>query len=161
MTGSPTNEPDPAATTEHNGRLVARRPLRWATVLVGTYLGISVLTLVAIFMVCHNASAVTDAVWVRGSIVALTAALMFLFAIRATRGSRGAYLRLRIVSAIMLVAIMVIVALPGTLPLWMKIEQGLCGAVLLGVVAIVNGRAARSAFGGACARTAPHDEACS
>jgi hypothetical protein len=56
------------------------------------------------------------------------------------RGSSGGYLRLRLVSAIMLVAIAAIIALPGTFPLWMKIEQGVCGLLLLGVVVIVNGK---------------------
>ena len=39
-----------------------------------------------------------------------------------------------------------IIALPGTFPLWMKIEQGVCGFLLIGVVAIVNGRHLRSLF---------------
>jgi hypothetical protein len=46
----------------------------------------------------------------------------------------------------MLVAIAVIIALPGTFPLWMKIEQGVCGLLLLGVVLVVNGKHLRSAF---------------
>jgi hypothetical protein len=44
----------------------------------------------------------------------------------------------------MLVAIVVIIAIPGSFPLWMKIEQGACGLVLLGVVAIVNGKQLRA-----------------
>jgi hypothetical protein len=46
----------------------------------------------------------------------------------------------------MVAAIAVIIALPGTFPLWMKIEQGVCGLILLGVVVIVNGRHLRSLF---------------
>jgi hypothetical protein len=46
----------------------------------------------------------------------------------------------------MVAAIAVIIALPGTFPLWMKIEQGVCGLILLGVVVIVNGRRLRSLF---------------
>ena len=45
-----------------------------------------------------------------------------------------------------LAAIAVIIALPGTFPLWMKAEQGACGLLLTGVVAIVNGKHARSLF---------------
>ncbi|MEU8682362.1 hypothetical protein [Streptomyces sp. NPDC048611] len=44
--------------------------------------------------------------------------------------------------------------LPGTFPLWLKIEQGVCGALLTGVTAIGNGRQLRSAF----APTAARDE---
>jgi len=48
----------------------------------------------------------------------------------------------------MLVAIVVIIALPGTFPLWMKFEQGVCGLLLLGVALIVNGKHLRSVFTG-------------
>jgi hypothetical protein len=114
--------------------------------LAGGYLGISVLTLVAIAVLRDDAAAVNAAVWIRGTIVVASASLTFAFAVRAARGSRRAYLRLRIVSAVMLVAIAVIIVLPGTFPLWMKIEQGACGLLLTGVVVVVNGRRIRSLF---------------
>ena len=49
-----------------------------------------------------------------GVIVAASALLTFAFAVRTARGSRRAYLRLRIASAIMLAAIVVIIAIPGS-----------------------------------------------
>jgi hypothetical protein len=72
--------------------------------------------------------------------------LSWVFAARLARGSRRAHLRLRLVSAIMLVAIVVIIAIPGGFPVWLKVEQGVCGLLLLGVVLIVNGRRMRSLF---------------
>jgi hypothetical protein len=116
--------------------------------LVGAYLGLSVATFAAIVALRHHASIVTDAVWVRGTIVVASALLTFLFAVRAAGGSRGAYRRLRIISAVMVVAIVAIIAVPGTFPVWMKIEQGVCGLLLLGVVTVVNGRHLRSLFAG-------------
>jgi hypothetical protein len=62
------------------------------------------------------------------------------------RGTSRAYLRLRIVSTVTVVAIAVTIALPGTFPLWMKIEQGFCGLLLLGVVFLANGKLMRSMF---------------
>ncbi|MFJ9470257.1 hypothetical protein [Streptomyces caniferus] len=59
---------------------------------------------------------------------------------------RRSYLRLRLASALMPVAIAVIIALPGGFPTWLKLEQGVCGALLLGAVMIVNGRRMRAAF---------------
>ena len=50
------------------------------------------------------------------------------------------------ITCIMVVAIAVIVALPGPFPLWLKIEQGACGVLLLGVVMVVNGAHLRSVF---------------
>jgi archaellum biogenesis protein FlaJ (TadC family) len=78
--------------------------------------------------------------------VVASALLTFSFTVRAARGSRRAFLRLRLISAIMVVAIVVIIALPGTFPVWMKIEQGGCGLLLLGVVGLVNGGHLRARF---------------
>jgi hypothetical protein len=55
-------------------------------------------------------------------------------------------LRLRIISIVTTVAIVVIVALPGTFPVWLKIEQSACGVLMLGVALLANGRTARSRF---------------
>jgi hypothetical protein len=120
--------------------------LRTVTALVGTYLGISVLTLVAIILLRNNPQVVNTAVWIRGTLVVSSAILLFVFALRARAGATRAFLRVRLVSAILLVAIIVIVALPGTFPTWMKIEQAVCGLVLLAVVILVNGRRLRTFF---------------
>ena len=114
--------------------------------LVAGYLGIGVLALVAIVLLRNNAAEVNSAVWTRSVIVIITAALLLVFTVRAARGSRGAYRRLRIVSIVTPVAIAVIIAVPGAFPLWMKIEQGVCGVVMIGVAVIVNGRHLRSLF---------------
>ena len=116
--------------------------------LVAGYLAICVLALVAIVLLRNNAAEVNSAVWTRSVIVVITAVLLFVFTARAARGSRGAYRRLRIVSIVTPVAIAVIIAVPGAFPLWMKIEQGVCGAVMIGVAMIVNGRHLRSLFAG-------------
>lgn len=89
-----------------------------------------------------------SAVWTRGTIVALSALFTLTFTVRATSGSCRAYLRLRIVSAVMLAAIVVIIALPGPFPVWMKLEQGLCGVLLAGVCTVANGKSLRALFGG-------------
>lgn len=123
-----------------------RATLRAVTVLVGTYLVISVVTLIAIVIFRDNPAIVTAAVWVRGSLVVASAALMFVFALRAASGAPRAFLRVRLISAIMLVAIVVIIALPGTFPLWLKLEQSVCGALLLVVVILVNSKRMRAHF---------------
>ena len=120
--------------------------LRSVQLLVAGYLAISLLTLIAIIALRNHTSMVNDAVWTRGTIVVGSAVLTFLFARSAARGSRRGYLRLRIVSAVMLVAIVVIISLPGVFPLWMKGEQAVCGLLLLGVALLVNGKHLRSVF---------------
>ncbi|MEU5090089.1 hypothetical protein [Streptomyces sp. NPDC021356] len=133
----PTSASDPAPT----GR--ALRPVKR---LVGCYLALSVATLVAVFLLRDHADVVDDAVWTRTVIVAGSAALTYTFAVGAARGSRRAFLRLRIVTAVMTVAVAVIVALPGLFPVWLRIEQSVCGLLLLGVVLVVNGREMRALF---------------
>lgn len=119
------------------------KPLK---VLAASYLAVSVLTLLAVVMLRHHPSIVTDAVWVRTTIVVISSALTFTFAVRAAAGSRGAYRRLRILSLVMVVAIGVIIALPGTFPIWLKLEQGVCGLLLIGVVILANRRPVRALF---------------
>lgn len=123
-----------------------RAALRSTRLLVGGYVGLSVLTLAAIIVMRHDAALVNPAVWTRGTIVVASALLMHEFAAGAARGSRLAFLRLRLASAVMVAAIAVIVALPDPFPVWMKIDQACCGLILTGVVVIVNGRHLRSLF---------------
>jgi hypothetical protein len=107
---------------------------------------LSVLTLAAIVVLRNHPDLVTDAVWVRATIVVLSSLLTLLFTRQAANGSRRGYLRLRLVSAIMLVAIAVIVALPGAFPVWLRLEQAVCGLLLLGVVIDINSSGVRAAF---------------
>ena len=113
--------------------------------LVGGYAGLSLLTVVAIVLMRNHPKLVTDAVWTRALIVAASSLLMLRFTVRAERGSHRSFLRLRIASAVMLTAIVVIVALPGAFPVWLRAEQAACGLLVLGVVTLVNGPALRSA----------------
>jgi hypothetical protein len=118
-----------------------------ARLLVGGFFCLSVLTLVAAAALRNHPALVNDAVWIRGGIVAADGLLMLAFTARAARGSRGAYRRARILSAITIAAVAVIVALPGTIPAWMKAEQAVCGLIMIAVAAILSGGALRSAFG--------------
>ncbi len=110
--------------------------------LISGYAAVSLLTLVAVIVFRHDATMVTTAVWIRSTIVAASSLLTLFFAVRAARGDRRMLLRLRVVTAVMLVAIVVIIALPGTFPLWLKFEQGICGLLLLAVVVHINRRRA-------------------
>jgi hypothetical protein len=132
--------------TRTSTQLPTRDALRGVRRLVGCYLAVSVAAVVAMVLLRQDAAAVNDAVWTRGILVVVSALLTNLFAARAAGGSRRAFLRLRIVSVVMVVAIAVIIALPGMFPLWLKVEQGVCGLLLLGVALLVNGGRLRSVF---------------
>jgi hypothetical protein len=102
------------------------------------FLVLSLATLVVAFALRHHPAMVNPAVWVRGTIVAASALLAHIFAVR------GLVRRLRILTIIWIVAIAVIVSLPGTFPLWLKLEQVACGLLLLGVLFTLPRRSARS-----------------
>lgn len=110
--------------------------------LVRGYVAVSVLTMVTMVVFRNDGTMVTDSVWIRGTLVAVASLVTLFLAVRAARGERKMLLRLRIVTSIMLVAIVVIIALPGLFPLWFKLEQGVCGLLLLPVVVQLNRRPA-------------------
>ena len=128
------------------GRPPVQSALRTMMLLVGCYVALSLATLVVIIVLRHHPTIVTQPSWVRVIIVAPTALLMIRFAVGTLRGSRRLYGWLRVTSAIVLAAIVAVIAIPGDFPLWLKIEQGVAGLLLLGVVLIINGRLVRLAF---------------
>jgi hypothetical protein len=140
---SPAAEPESTPASEQAPTARALRPVER---LVGCYLALSVATLVAVFLLRDHADLVDDAVWTRTVIVVASAALTRAFTVGAARGSRRAFLRLRVVTAVMTVAVAVVVALPGLFPVWLRVEQSVCGLLLLGVVLVVNGRDVRALF---------------
>lgn len=110
---------------------------RTITLLVRGYVALSVLTVAAIILLSAvRPSLVNPAAWVRGVIVAGTSILTLAFARGAARGRPRALLRLRIVVAVILVAIAAVLAFVP-LPLWMVIEQATCGLLLLATALIV------------------------
>jgi hypothetical protein len=106
--------------------------------LVGGYAAVSVLTLGTVIVFRHDAAMVTPGVWGRGTIVAAASLLTLFLAVRAEHGDRRMRRRLRLVTTITLAAIVVIVALPGAFPVWFRLEQAICGLLLLPVVVQVN-----------------------
>lgn len=115
-------------------------------VLVACYVGLGLLGFGATVLLRDHPQLVNTAVWVRGSIVLATSALMYRFAAMAARDKRSSFLRLRIASITIPVAIAVIIALPDPFPVWMKVQQGLCALVVAGVAVLVNRRFLREYF---------------
>jgi hypothetical protein len=135
------------STVTASGSPTTRSALGPIIALVSVYLTLSLLTIAIAIVFRGDLALVNSAVWIRGSIVAVTAALMLRFAVGARSGNPRAYLRLRITSAVMVVAIAVIlVAIPGDFPLWMRIEQATCGALLIVVVVLANRSGIRAVF---------------
>jgi hypothetical protein len=124
----------------------AREPFRAITGLLAGYLGLGIAALVAVIVLRHHPAEVNAAAWVRSIIVVGTALILLSAARLAARGSRGAFRRLRVISVVTTVAIVVVVALPGPFPGWLKAEQSVCGLLMLAVALLANGRTARARF---------------
>ncbi len=91
-------------------------------------------------------SAVDGAVWTRCSAVLASSVVLLLLTIGAARGSRSAWIRIRIISVVVVAAVVVIVSIPGFLPTWVRIEQGVCGGLVLPVAILVNMGRTRALF---------------
>jgi hypothetical protein len=133
-------------TTEYatSGQLGTAAVFHKIQLLLGGYLGVSILALGAIVLMRNHTAEVNSAVWGQGIVVAGSALGAFMVALRAARGSRSAYWRLRILSVVVVAAIAVKIALPGVFPLWVKAELGVAGILMLGVAVLANGSQLRS-----------------
>jgi chromate transport protein ChrA len=115
--------------------------LRLIQKIVGAYGILSWATFVAVVVlsmtVANNYPTSTNInAWVHGLIVAVTAIPIFKLVARAAQNKRRALMRLRMVLTVIPVAIIaVLFFLP--LPTWMDVEQGVCGALLLGALGIL------------------------
>ncbi len=123
-----------------------RERLNVARVLLGGYAAVSVLTLLAIVVFSGDPDMVTDAVWIRGSIIAVASLITFAIGVSMARGSRRNYRRVQIIALAQVVAIVVIESIPGAFPVWFKIANGVCGALLIIVVLLTLTRSVRTAF---------------
>lgn len=91
-------------------------------------------------------TAVDGAVWARCSLVLASAIALLLLTAGAARGSRSAWIRVRIISVVVVIAVVVIVSIPDLLPPWVRIEQGVCGGLVLPVAILVNLRRTGALF---------------
>jgi hypothetical protein len=89
---------------------------------------------------------VDGAEWTRCSIVLASALATLLLAIAASRGHRTAFLRVRIISVVVVIGVGVVAAIPGFLPPWVRVEQVVCGLLLLPVAILVNLPRTRALF---------------
>ena len=123
-----------------------REKLRIARTLLGGYAVVSVLTLLAIVVFSGNPDIVTSAVWIRGSILAVASLITFALGVSMANGSRSSYRRVQIIALAQVVAVVVIETVPGDFPAWFKIENGVCGTLLLIAFLVTLARPVRAAF---------------
>jgi len=116
--------------------------------LLAGFLVVSAVMEAALIVLSATKWAIDSTVWTRCSLVLGSSIVLLLFAVRAARGSRRSWLRVRILSPIVVTAVVVVVSIPGFLPDWVRLEQGLCGALVLGAAILVNLPRTRAHFPG-------------
>lgn len=118
---------------------VARRAaFRPAVILVTAFLAISAAMMAFLAVATSIGIGIDIAIWIRCSLVFGSAIVLLVFTVGTSRGSRASWIRLRIVSPIIVVAVIVIVSIPGFLPDWVRIEQAVCGLLVLPVAIMAN-----------------------
>jgi hypothetical protein len=116
-------------------RLLRFRPV---LVLLAAFALVSLAMEAVLVVQSVSAVSVDGGTWTRCSLVLASSIVLLLLAVGAVRGSRPAFRRLRVVSPIVVVAVVVVVSIPGFLPDWVRLEQAVCGALVLPVAIILN-----------------------
>jgi presenilin-like A22 family membrane protease len=115
----------------------SKAPLRAARLLIGGYVALSVLTVAAVITLSRLAPhQANPQAWVRSIFVAATSLLTLRFVVLAAQGKPRALLRLRIVVSILVVAVIAVLFFVP-LPLWMVMEQCVCGLLLAGTAVVI------------------------
>ncbi|WP_348789348.1 hypothetical protein [Leifsonia sp. NPDC080035] len=107
-------------------------------VLLWCFLALSAAMLAFLAALTSLGHAVDIAIWIRCSFVLASSVILLLLGVFAARGSRVSWVRLRIIAPIVVLAVIVIVSIPGFLPDWVRIEQAVCGALVLPVAILAN-----------------------
>jgi hypothetical protein len=94
-------------------------------------------------------SPVNTFMWVRSVILLVIAPVLYRFAVSASNGSRGAFDRLRFVSLVLPIAIVVVDLIPGVCPVWYAAVQGASAIPLIAVAVITRRQPLRWAFAAA------------
>jgi hypothetical protein len=122
------------------------RDFRRAKLFVAAYGALSAAVLVTVVLLKATDHTVTTFMWGRTGGVLASAAVMYWLIAVAARGARWAFARMRILTVVMPLAIVAIDVIPGTLPVWFVLLQGVCALALLAAAFVVNGAGLRAAF---------------
>ncbi|MEU8782433.1 hypothetical protein [Streptomyces sp. NPDC048637] len=114
--------------------------------LVAAYGALSAAVLGTVVILAATAHPVTSFMWGRSAGVLASAAVTYWLTVRAARGARWAYLRMRLISVTVPIAIIAIDMIPGALPPWFVAMQVACALTIGATAFLVNGSGLRAAF---------------
>ncbi|WP_326824993.1 hypothetical protein [Streptosporangium sp. NBC_01756] len=114
--------------------------------LVAAYGALSVAVLIVVVILSVMGREVTSFMWGRTGGMFASAVVTYWLTVLASRGARGAYVRVRIISVIVPIAIIAIDSIPGALPPWFVAMQIAGALTLVPAAFIVNRSELRAAF---------------
>ncbi|WP_326699143.1 hypothetical protein OG909_18690 [Streptomyces sp. NBC_01754] len=123
-----------------------RRSFATAKALVVAYGVLGVAVLATVTVLAATGHTVTSFMWGRSAGVLASAAVTYRLTVLTSRGSRSAHLRVRVISVVTPVAIIAVDVLPGTLPWWFVLVQGVCALAVAAAAFALNGSRPRTAF---------------
>ncbi|MET1071342.1 MAG: hypothetical protein ABWY11_01720 [Umezawaea sp.] len=123
-----------------------RPAFRTAKALVAAYGGLSAVVFTAVVILSTTGHEVTPFMWGRAGGVLVSAVVTYWLTVVAARGARWAYVRLRIISVVVPIAIVVIDLVADGLPTWFVVLQIACALAIGATAFIVNGSRLRGAF---------------
>ncbi|GHI04064.1 hypothetical protein AQI88_07730 [Streptomyces cellostaticus] len=85
-------------------------------------------------------------VWGRSCAVFASAVVLYWLTGNASRGERSAYVRIRIISTVLPIAIVGVDMIPGICPPWFAVMQAVCAVPLAVAGFTINGSKLRAAF---------------
>ncbi|MFF9347116.1 hypothetical protein [Streptomyces sp. NPDC014734] len=145
---APSDSSDPSDPSARFDEPPVRRALVMTKRLVAAHGALSALVLAAVAVLAIDDRSVTPFMWGRATGVLVSAALTYWLTVRASRGARWAYARVRVIPVVVPFAIVGIDAIPGALPAWFVLAQAACAVVLAAAAFVVNGSPLRAAFSG-------------
>jgi hypothetical protein len=80
----------------------------------------------------------TSFMWVRAAILLAAAPVLQRMAVRAARGERRAFARLRTLTVILPIAIVAVDLIPGVCPMWYAAMQGISALALVGAAVLLR-----------------------
>ncbi|MCT9090247.1 hypothetical protein N4G70_15410 [Streptomyces sp. ASQP_92] len=133
-------------TAPHPLRDDAEQAFTTTKLIIKAYGTLSAAVLIAVVVRAFTGHTVTSFMWGRSAAVLASAAVIYWLTALAARGKRWAYVRVRIVSFVVPVAIVAVDVIPGTLPVWFIGLQAICALTLAATAFVVNGSGPRAAF---------------
>ncbi|MGW2813288.1 hypothetical protein [Streptomyces sp. NPDC001415] len=124
----------------------SQRAFGKAKLIVAAYGALSAAVMLTVVVRALTGHTVSSFMWGRSGGVLASAAVTHWLTVLAAHGKRWAYVRVRVISVVVPIAIVAVDMIPGALPGWFVAMQVGCALALGATAFVVNGAGLRAAF---------------